>query len=414
MVKAGALYLVIVVTLVVAVLCSSLIVAAYLYKSQYQQKFRYDVLSNNLLSAENLVLSVDSIDKKLSLFNSVNDSVIVQRYHWGLFDIGIARSFINQDTLTKVFSIAHSIDSAKWCAIYLIDEDRPVSVSGQTTIKGDAYLPKAGIKEAYVDNSAYLGDKRLVIGRKLTSEKQLPTLNSAILAQIKSYFKQVAANKPTISIPDSASNLFLQNLKTYCFHKKAYQINSAIKGHVLIQSDTTIRISREADIRDAIICAPTVIVEDGFTGNYQIFATDSVHIGKNCKLTYPSVIGALQEQRKDVKSPARIIIGENTRIDGTLFTFQDGKSQSPPVIELKKNTVIQGQVYASGILNYQKDVTINGSVYVSRLLYETTYTRYENYLINIHINTPALSRYYNSSGLLPAASPKQKVLQWLN
>jgi hypothetical protein len=57
MLKASALYLVIVITLVIGVICSSLIVVAYFYREQYQRAFRYDALQNNLNSGINILIN---------------------------------------------------------------------------------------------------------------------------------------------------------------------------------------------------------------------------------------------------------------------------------------------------------------------------------------------------------------------
>src|SRR5580700_5913195 len=103
MVKASALYIVIIISLVIAVLCSSLIVTAYYYRAEYQKKFRYDQLQNNLGSGINILLTTQDTSyakgKTFSLFNQDNDSVSLQKTPWGIYDIGVARAFIQKDTL---------------------------------------------------------------------------------------------------------------------------------------------------------------------------------------------------------------------------------------------------------------------------------------------------------------------------
>lgn len=49
----------------------------------------------------------------------------------------------------------------------------------------------------------------------------------------------------------------------------------------------------------------------------------------------------------------------------------------------------------------------------SRFLYKSEITIYENYLINITINSAALSRYYLTSDLTPVSGQQKKILQWL-
>jgi len=100
--------MVIIVSLLIAVLCSALIVTAYFYKLQYQRKLRYDLLANNLNSATNILLESGGPDnnsrRTISLFNGDADSVSMQVLPWGIYSIGIAKAFIQRDTLLKVFS----------------------------------------------------------------------------------------------------------------------------------------------------------------------------------------------------------------------------------------------------------------------------------------------------------------------
>ena len=107
MVKASALYLVIVIALVIGLVCSSLVAVAYFYRAEYQKKFRQDKLSHNLLSGINLLLtSSDSSYLKpttVNLFDTEADSIVLQRQPWGIFDVGIIKSFIQHDTIYKAF-----------------------------------------------------------------------------------------------------------------------------------------------------------------------------------------------------------------------------------------------------------------------------------------------------------------------
>src|SRR6185437_7163583 len=237
MLKASALYIVIIIALVIAVICSSLIVSAYFYKIQYQKKFRYDQLVNNLSSGVNIILaSTDTAyanERTLSLFNGNADSVSLQQLTWGIYDVGIAKAFIQKDTLFKIFSMANAIDSSKWAALYLVDEDRPFSLSGKTTIRGDAYIPKAGVQQAYIDNKAYQGDKRLVIGTKHISDKKLPALNDQRLKQLEQYRNQNITSDSTLLKTDSVTCSFLKPTRFVNFKNDVETItNIKIKGNV--------------------------------------------------------------------------------------------------------------------------------------------------------------------------------------
>lgn len=412
--------MVIVITLIIGVICSALIVAAYLYKSQYQAKFRTDQLQNNLNSGIAILLSSrDSIYYKegrtFSLFNGDADSINLKKTSWGTFDVCSARAFITRDTLYKVFSLANSIDSAKWGALYLIDEDRPVSVSGNTLIRGNVYIPKAGIRTAYVDNQAYTGDQQIVKGKTFDSERKLPPLSAARLEQLK---KRLSLSPPVNDLPAGMDNItqsFLKPTLAFSFGKKAKTISHVtLNGNIILYSDTTLVIDSNTRLNNVLVFAKGILVKSGFRGSCQLFATDSISVERDCNFSYPSCLGILRFGTGNmVGLPAKLNIGDRTNGDGLIFSYQKDDQQLPPVISLGKKTRVQGQVYSMGILNLRSGTTIAGSVFTKRFLYQSEFTRYENYLINVSIDSRALSPYYLSSDLVPVAGKPKKILQWL-
>lgn len=417
MLKASALYLVIVIALVIGVLCSALIVSAYFYKQQYQQKFRYDKLENNLSSGVNILLGSGDQEyrdeKAWSLFGDGDDSVAIKKIPWGIYDIGLSRAFIQKDTLYKAFSIGAVIDSSKWAALYLIDEDRPLSVSGKTMIRGNAFIPKAGVKEAYVDGQAYQGDKQLVIGVKHNSEKTLPVLQPGRLNLLHQLGTPSALNDTILPRADSLSVSFFKPSRVINLKKHVTTLsNIRLTGNIILLSDTTIIIEHTAVLSNVLIFARSISVKDGFHGSCQLFATDSIGVDKHCSFSYPSCLGVIRDHN-DKSTQGKIRIGENSMVTGVLFTYEKEKSQLQTLIDIADNVKIYGQVYVMGLLKFNKGGEINGSVFANRFLYRSTYTTYENYLINIKLDATGLSPYYLTSALLPVSAKKQKVLQWL-
>jgi len=418
MLKASALYIVIIIALVIGVICSSLIVAAYFYKIQYQRKTRYDQLENNLNSGVNiLIASTDTSyakGKTFSLFNNDEDSVSLKRFFWGVYDIGAAEAFNQKDTLYRTFSLANTIDSSKWAAIYLIDEDRPFSLSGRTTIRGDAYIPKAGVQEAYVDNKAYTGDKRLIIGTRHVSEKKLPVLDENRLKLFDQYFHKDPLGDSTLLKRDFAMESFLNPTRFVNFKKEVQTVeNIHLSGNIALFSDTTLIIDSTAVFKNILVFAKVIIVKSGFQGNCQLFATDSISVGPGCRFGYPSCLGVLRFQSSIVGTPPKITVGHNTGFSGILFTYEKTEAPVKPLIDIGKHVKIKGQLYSQGILELKDSAEVDGSVFTSLFYYKNSFTLFENYLINITIDSKALSPYYLTGELLPVASKKKKVLQWL-
>jgi hypothetical protein len=415
MIKASALYIVIVIALVIGVLCSALIVTAYYYKVQYQKKFRYDRLQTNLSSGIHILLgtatSTYAKEQVIDLYQDGQDSVSLKTIPWGLYTIGLCKSLIQKDTLFKAFTIANTIDSAKWAALYLIDEDRPLSVSGQTQIRGNVFIPKGGVREAYVDGKAYTGDKRLVTGQKHNSERTLPVLQTDRLA----YLSQFKTNFTDTVLPhtDSLSTSYFAPTRVISFKMKPETLSHIkLSGNMVLYSDTLIVIDGTCTLQNIIVYAKSIHVNEGFHGTCQLFATDSITIEKNSILDYPSCLGVLRYQN-DKHTQGKITIGENCKVTGAVFTYEKEKSTLQTLIDLGKNVKVYGQVYVQGLVRFNKGGDIKGSLFTNRFLYQSSYTTYENYLINTSLDMKGLSSYYLSSPLFPVCAKKQKVLQWL-
>lgn len=418
MLRASALYIVIVIALVIAILCSALISVAYFYRQQNMHAFRYDVLSDNLVSGVNVLL-VDTTGeyregKIVSLFDGVADSVWLKRISWGIYDVGVVRAFIQNDTLTKVFSMACAIDSNKWAALYLPDEDRPVSLSGKTTVKGNAYLPKSGVREAYIDGKSYQGDKRLVIGKILNSVRALPHLNKARLNVLEQLINDKRLSN-AIPVEDSVTSSFLQDTKIISAGKNVMTLEHVqLNGNILVKSDTTVIVGGDAGLSNVVVVAPYIKVKKGFKGQCQLIASDSIRIEEDCNFAYPSAIGIARFQSSKQAMPAAIYIGDKVNLTGCIFAFErDASREKQPLIHLGKNSRITGQVYTPGLLELKDGTMVHGSVFTARFLYRSGFTVFENYIVNTTIDAAALSRYYLASTLMPVVLPKRKVLQWL-
>ena len=419
MLKASALYMVIVIALVIGILCSSLVVTAYYFRLQNQRTNRYLHLQNNLSSAVNILIAgADTTyghQQSFSLFNTDQDSVSVEKIAWGIYDVGIAQAFINRDTLYRTFSMARTIDSSKWAVIYFADNERPLALSGKTEITGNAFLPAAGVNQAYLNNSGYTGDKRLIVGNKYNSAKLLPVLSSERLQKLHESGNQIGENESALWKHDTLKNSFLQPTRVFNLGKTPVTLkNICLSGNIVLIADTSLIIDSTARLDNVLIFAQSITVDSSFHGKCQLFARDTISIQQHCRFDYPSVLGILRYHTASViKTQAKISLQRGCLFNGTIFTYEQDKNPVPPLISVGKAVAIKGQIYAQGTLEFNDGAEVDGSVFTAGFLYQTAFTRYENYINNTTISSPALSPYYLSSDLLPVTTSKKKVLQWL-
>ncbi len=410
MLKASALYIVIIAAVVISIFCASLIAAGLFYRLEDQKNLRFQRLSNNLESGTALVLSsvfVAGAPQSLDLFSNSTDSVTVQKTFWGLFDVGTVEAYQQSDTLKRAFLSAWQVISPA-TALYMTDEDRPLSVSGDTRISGNAILPKSGIRRAFVNERAYSGTE-MIYGNVSASGRDLPSLRSARLQVLNGLSEQSGASLP---VPDSVNrSFFLPTVHFFLNSDQRVLRNKRIAGNVIIHSDTIVYISKSCKINQAIVCAPAIIVEDGFEGSTQFVARDSVVIGAGCTFKYPSAVCVLKPAGGKIQS--RIQLGERSTFSGILFTYEKTRSDLQTIISMAKGSKVTGELFSTGYFKFEGSVAIYGKLSCKRLIMQTPSTLYENYLVDVSIDPRKRSRHYLTSSLFSDATGPEKILQWL-
>jgi hypothetical protein len=411
MLKASALYIAIIVATIVAIFSASLIATAYFYRLESQKKMRWNRLSDNLASGFHLVLSpefayTDTVSL-VDLYEEEKDSLWIKKEIWGIYEFAAIASFVKQDTLKKTFLTAP--ENKDPSAIYLSDEDRPLSLSGDTKIFGDAFLPKSGVKQAYVDGKPFKG-KTLVNGNIKESGRKLPVLNLSILQDIEKWLDD-SLTKET-NLEDSISNSFFNPTLIIKINREDPVIRGSIIGNVVVLCDTVLRIESSAVLQDIRVYSRAIIIADAFQGNGQFFARDSIVAGKATKFTYPSCLGVLKKE--EVKSQVKIELGERSDFSGILFSYENERSDLQTMVSLGKNSIVTGEVYARGLIKMEKPIAVKGKVSCNRFIIQTPTTLYENYLIDITLDRAKRSKYYLGSALFESTDKRMEVLKWLN
>jgi len=417
-VNASALYIVIVISLVIGIVCAALVASAFFYKLRLQQKDRFDKLDDNLESAINVVLaSPDTVFESgriINLFNNGDDSVYVEKKAWGIYTVAIVKAFSQKDTLFRVFSIGNAIDSTKWACLYLADDDRPFLVSGKTLVEGDVFIPKSHVEAAVVNGIGYEGDKRLIIGSRHNSAKILPPLSLAELNVISGLFKSVLAKSEKLPQVDSLVVSFRQPVRVFNFNDQVKLLSGDyFAGNVILYSDTTITLDSTASLKDILVVAPTIIVKSGFRGTCQLFARDSISVGNNSNFDYPSCLGVFRMDSVKNRPAEKISFGKNSRLDGTIITYEKASDAKEPMVVFGNNDKIKGQIYSQGITQLCDGLEIEGSLFTRLLLFRTGATMLLDCAVNTNINSKSLSPYYLTGKMLPTAGASQKILQWL-
>ena len=411
MVKAGALYLSVITAFLIAVICASLIMIAAHFRGNYLKDVRMSRLYRNMDSAIVLALAdhenAEEGKRYLDLFGDEVDSILFEKEHWGIFNLSSIHCFQHKDTLSRSFLLGLDKNDDV-VATYLSDEDRPVSVSGNTRIIGNVEVPKSGIRSAYSDGKPYTGDK-IVYGAIRNSKRTLPGLDKKWLDQIENQLHVEPRLYPELTSENQQISFFLP-VKKYSLQEVDLRPDS-LAGHIILYSDTSVHIHRDTKLDNVVIFAKSIIIENGFIGNAQLFARDSIVVGNDVQFTYPSVLGVVAGE---TAIQSKIQLGENVQFDGIIFTHEPKRSALQTMIVLGERTVVKGEVYATGLVKLDKHINVFGKVTCNRFIMQTSSTMYENFLIDVTINRKARSGAYLSSGIFTGNKLNHKVLRWLD
>lgn len=412
--KANVLLLVVVLAMICGILSSAIVIIGYYRRCVVNQTLLQKRLELNLQSGVQwLLASQDNIarfERTWDLFEEGADSITVTRQPWGMYEVGTVVAYAGRASRSKAFLMGWGNTGSR--AIYLADHGIALSVSGKTSISGNCKLPEAGVKSVQIEGFQY-PEAGFVQGKIGRSSFDLPPVNKALISYLGKLIDTGAENDgwDTEMVgpiePDTLRRSF-KEAPALLYHRGVLDLRNVYDGQLVIVSDSLIRIAAGAQLRDVIVIAPAIVVQEGFQGNAQFLATDSVRIGKNCSLFYPSAIGLLK--RDFHTTQPSIVIGENSLIEGVLMTFQEVQDLQQTIIKTADHVLVTGQVYADGFLELHGRV--HGEVICRKFMLQTPSSVYENYLVNAVIDAGGLPVQYVGSALFSSSTSIRKIVKW--
>jgi hypothetical protein len=418
MLKANALFIVIVMALIIGIFTGAIVLISFNYRLLNQQNLKRQRLSLNSVSAMNFLLCdynnlAQGESKTIDLFGNMDDSVVVQKKLWGVFDIGIAKSFSSKLQSVKIFQVGYKPTGLTAAALYLVDDGMPLVVGGKTLLRGVCYLPDEGIKPGRVSGKYFTGTK-LVEGEIRKSTGKLPALDNTRLDNI------INVLQSDISLLSLSYKIYDQNYSdsvSHSFQDTTLLIynqgpviigNKVYKGNILFVSKDQITVESSARLEDVIIVAPRIFIQKNFKGNLQAFATDTLACDESVELVYPSSLAIIKQDYS--KEQPSITIEADSRITGFIFSYQYVEDTRRTLIRTAVTSKVHGQIYSDGYLDLQGDVA--GGVMCRKIVLNTPATYYENHLLDVTIDNSGLSQHFLLPPLL-TSDTKQQIVKWL-
>ncbi len=419
-VKAGALLYALFLVLVISIISSSFILVNYYNNTLVIQSLKKEQLYQDVNSGINYGLTFHqeipiNSEVDIDLFDDDISKVSIGKKHWGAFYLISSKASWRNKIVSKSALIGANINEGENIALYLADQNKPLSLTGKTEITGNCYIPKSGVKRAYIEGKSFVGNK-LINGTKFNSNKTLPPINKELIAEnLKNFIPKESITDSLMDFElfieqDSIINSF-SNKTLVLYSPVSIDIsNKVVEGNIIIQSDAQIVVNRSAVISNAILYAKGIVLKENVKGNMQLFAQDSILIEDNCELNYPSVVALLG--KGNAVFSRKIICKEGIEIKGSIFLSNenyDRKNQA--IVSIGNKTIVTGQVYSSELLELKGEVF--GGVFCKKIILKTPSSVYENHLMDAVINRAELSEHFVGIPLTESIE-NQRIIKWLN
>ncbi len=319
-----------------------------------------------------------------------------EKKNWGFFDVLICKTIFKTDTISKAALVGQQDKTTNKLALYVTNYDKPLKLSGRTTILGSIKIPNGRTEQAYINGKE--GNTIKLNGQLLKSGDKLPKIDKRVPIDISNY-KTIPIN--ALGKEMTIVNGFEQATKVIDLDDLTRLDNLTAKGNIIFVSNMPIEIGNTAKLSDVLVMAPSIHVLSGFEGNIQMIAKEFVDIDEDVSLQYPSSI-YINSDRK----PASVTLNKNSTLIGGIVIegdFYNGSIQRS--LTIHENVTIVGTVYCNGIT--QLEGTVIGTVYTDKFFLKTASSNYENVILNGTINRDSLPKNFIELPLFKNAFDKR-------
>ncbi|HEX3008686.1 MAG TPA: hypothetical protein VHO90_13830 [Bacteroidales bacterium] len=412
--KAGALYYAIFISFFIA-LVSGFMLLQHWYQHYYNlyvaqgERLDRNIKSALLVALQNPEKFREGDSTKFDIYEDSVDWVNVSKRVWGGYQILQIESKWRVLHRSQIKLVGTEFLPEDVIALYLSDEGKYLSLAGKTEITGNCFLPKLGVRKAYIEGTGFSGNK-LIDGEIKNSKESLPSVDPKLIEHNR--LSDQAKIAETDSLVEIENLLRSDSLKN-SFCNKTVKINSplwitlenkVISGNVKIISATGISVKRSAVLSDIILYAPKIEIEEGFSGSLQCFATDTLITGDDCIFKYPTLL-VINETK--IEKPI-VMIGENSVVLGDIVVLAKSDKQNISAeCSIDSHTIINGSVYCAGKVNLKG--TIKGQLFCKGFILRTNSSVYENHLLYAKLNSSLLSPHYAGSMYIPSAKPLKMI-----
>ena len=420
-IKAGALQFVLFIGVVVAILLMSFLLLTHTHK-QFEDSATVLIA---MIRQANMAL-----DKSLQESFEIGEELIIKdeneldlptaitRDYWGIFEKRTVVAKHPTREYTKIGLIGGSVFH-KFAALYLSENKRPLILAGNAKITGDAYVPASGINTGSIYGNAY-NLPRTLYGVQKESSPSLPNISEELKAQLALMVRKYDLIGTEVAMESNAEIKNSFDLKTKVLSGREVVLNNTVLlGNIVINAEHKIVVTSSAQLKDVLLIAPQIEIQDNVAGNFQAIATTSIKVGKYCKLGYPTALVLNKKEQelegyRNFKTSASasflgIYIDQFSKITGSVLSVNKNKSGKPE-IAIEANAEVIGEIYCANSLELKGRVT--GTVITNSFIAMENGNAYQNHLYNGRINSEKLPKVFVGM-LLSNREEHKKLMKWL-
>lgn len=381
--KGGALYISVIISILISIVLSLFIVIAYFNTRTVQSQGLLDQLKLSLesgfeIAQSNYYNSTSASGWQKMPYN--NDSIQVKKLPWGCFtliDVKAKNKHFNLHK-TGLFGCLATPDTA----LVTTDQNRPVGLAGKIKFTAACYLPKAGVKSAYIEGTSFseLNSVRPFIKQ---APSYLPEIDETYLkdaGQTQSELNQYTDSLITF-IPKVLNQSF--KYKTAAVQQGSIHLTDEVLANniKLIASDI-ITVENSAQLNNVLLIARKVIFKKGFKGSVHVMAKDSILTEDECEFNYPSSFLVYSNITSNTNNPSvrGVFFGEQCKFIGGILATNKKDGTSRMIIKTNRKFQLIGNLYSSDYAGAQGN--IYGSFFCKTLLLQTASAVYENHILN--------------------------------
>lgn len=371
-----------------------------------------DIISSAVLFSNGGLGSIHDEDTiTLDLFKDGKSIVKLVEFRWGLFEVVTVHAIQGSESRTRSILVGTGKEEISPTGLYLSDKGRFLSVSGDTRLSGDCYLPVATARISSIEGR-HFQYKEIARGRVFKSDNHLPLPDSGLFSFLRNYqTENFYYHDSVILWPDFISERYSRpfELSTVVITGPDHLVLDGISssGRIVFLSDSSITVKGNSFLSDLVLISHDIVISDDFNGSLQAFANRSINVGENCNLRLPSVLAVSQENKEYlVHDSITVKIGEGSIVSGNIILKSEGL---PCYLKTEAGTRVIGLAYCQGLVS--PGGTIEGSLFCDGIYLKTSRSWYLNHLLDNRIEFTELPASYAGVDIFGKAE-KKTIMKW--